>query len=143
MRACESAGMETAGGKRPSLAGFALRRCVLALAYAGLGACLGSGSAHVADGGTGGVRADGNACGSPTCAVTTPTCGIYGDPCGNLVNCGICSFATTTGSVEASGSLSLATTTSGALEVAYARSGGGVNVAHFASGAWTGRAGGC
>jgi hypothetical protein len=126
--------METASRKCPSLRDFAPRRYLLALAYAGLGACSGSGHAV---GGTGGVRADGsNACGSPTCAVATPTCGIYGDACGNPVNCGICSFATTTGSVQADG-FSVATTTSGALEVAYAPSGGGVNIGHFANGAWT------
>src|ERR1700690_2512780 len=126
--------METAGRKCPYLGDFALRLYLLALACAGLGACSGGGHAV---GGTGGVRADGgNACGSPTCAVATPTCGIYGDACGNPVNCGICSFATTTGSVQADG-FSVATTTSGTLEVAYAPSGGGVNIGHFANGAWT------
>jgi hypothetical protein len=68
--------------------------------------------------------------------VATPTCGIYSDPCGNLVDCGTCSFATTAGSMQA-GSFSLATAADGTIEVAYGRSGGGVNIAHFSNGAWT------
>jgi len=141
MRSCDNNQMRKAVGRDSALSKSALGRYTLAVSFAGLGACSGSGrsldggSGAAVDGG-GGARADGNACGAPTCAVTTPTCGIYGDPCGNLVNCGICSFATSKGSLQA-GSFSLAATSSGTLEAAYARTGGGVNVAHFANGAWT------
>jgi len=109
---------------------------VVALALAGPGACSGSGSGNGqgVDGGTGGARTDGSACGTPICSPST--CGIYSDPCGNLVNCGMCSFATTTGSIQAS-DISAAVTPDAQIEVAYAPSGGGVSIAHFANGAWT------
>jgi len=137
VRLCENARMERlARAVLPG--GFTARSCVLALVSTGLAACSGSGqaSSRAVDGGSGGSRAGSNGCGASTCVVSTPTCGIYSNACGDVVDCGICSFATASGPIQAS-SFSLATTADGTVEVAYSRPGDGVNIAHFSNGVWT------
>ncbi len=84
----------------------------------------------------GGLTDGGPSC-SSTCAVSTPTCGVY-EACGQAINCGMCAFDSSSLPYASDGTGAAAIAPSGAIEIAYlAQADSSVHVAHFTAGTWS------
>jgi hypothetical protein len=108
--------------------------CTCACSGGGLSSPDGGGVDSAAD------TSSGDAC-SSTCAVSTPTCGIY-EACGQVVECGFCTFAPSGSAFPYTAAVGISATaplraSSGAIEQSYVGQDGAVHVAEWNAGTWS------